>query len=57
MNAANDPQTASLMQLLQKLQVSTSGTTVDIALSVSEAQMEGLLKTITTSAPKAPNGN
>jgi len=57
MNAANDPQTASLMQLLQKLQVSTSGTTVDIALSVPEAQMEGLLKTITTSAPKAPNGN
>jgi hypothetical protein len=56
MNAATDPQTAGLMQLLQKLQVSTSGTEVDLALSVPEAQVEGLLKTISLPA-KVPNGN
>ncbi|HWE49208.1 MAG TPA: hypothetical protein VG273_05445 [Bryobacteraceae bacterium] len=56
MNATNDPQTAGLMQLLQKLQVTTSGTAVDLALSVPEATMEGLIKTISSSA-KTPNGN
>jgi hypothetical protein len=58
MNLAKDPQTAGLMQLLQALQVSTSGAGVDIALSVPEGQMEGLLKTITLpSKAKTPGGN
>ncbi len=56
MNAASDPQTASLMKLLQALQVSTSGQNVDIALTVPEAQMEGLIKSIAAPS-KAPKAN
>lgn len=44
MNAPKDPQTASLMKLLQTLQISTKETAVDLALTVPEATVEGLLK-------------
>jgi len=56
MNAAGDPQTAALMQVLKALQVSTSGVEVNIALSVPEAQIESLLKMIASPA-KSPGGN
>jgi hypothetical protein len=56
MNAAKDPQMAGMMQVLQNLQISTSGTDVNLALAVPEAQVEGLLKSFTTPG-KLPNGN
>jgi hypothetical protein len=55
MNASKDPQTAGLLPLLQKLQVSTSGPDVDLALSIPEAQMEGLLKSLAGSAKTPAN--
>ena len=52
---AKDPEAAGLIQVLQSLQISTSGPNVNLALSVPEAQIEGLLKSLMTTGK--PNGN
>ena len=44
MNMPKDPQTAQWMKLLQTLQITTQETAVDLAFTVPEATVEGLLK-------------
>jgi hypothetical protein len=48
---AGNPQMAAAMQLLQTLQVKTSGSTVDLALTIPEAQVEALI--LSMPKPKA----
>ncbi len=50
------PQLAGLIQLLQKMQISTSGPDLDLTLSIPEAQLETLFKSM-ASHGKALNGN
>ena len=47
MGAAQNPQAGAAAQLLQNLQITTSGTSVNIAASIPEAQIEALLSTAT----------
>ncbi|MGD1068735.1 MAG: hypothetical protein ABSB15_01230 [Bryobacteraceae bacterium] len=46
MGAAQNPQTGAAAQLLQNLQVTTTGATVNLAASIPEAQIEAALKSV-----------
>ncbi|HEY3827428.1 MAG TPA: hypothetical protein VGL82_22905 [Bryobacteraceae bacterium] len=45
-NAANNPQLAQAVQLLQAMQITTNGPAVDLSLSISEAQIETLINSL-----------
>jgi hypothetical protein len=51
-NTAGNQQLSALTQFLQTLQVTTSGSAVDLSLSIPEAQIESLLNTVPTPAKK-----
>ena len=53
MAGAQNPQAASVVQLLQGLTVTTSGATVNLALSIPETQIEGLLNGMKNQAAPA----
>jgi len=55
MGATKDAEGAALIQALQSLQISTSGSNVNLALNLPEAQVEGLIKSLMTTSK--PNGN
>jgi hypothetical protein len=55
MGAAKDSDATGLIQVLQSLQISTSGSNVNLALNLPEAQVEGLLKALIPAGK--PNGN
>jgi len=55
MGAAQNPQAATVAQLLQGLQVTTSGTAVNIAASVPETQLEALLHPAAAARPAVRN--
>ena len=68
MNSGKDPQLAQLAQLLQNIQVTTSGSNLNLAMTVPETQVEGLLNQFwkpsaavrpaaTHRWRQAPNGN
>jgi hypothetical protein len=48
MGAANNPQAGEIAKLLQTLQVTTSGATVNVTASIPEAQIEALLNAAVT---------
>jgi hypothetical protein len=52
-SAAQDPTTAAALKLLQTLQVNTTGSTVDLALTIPEAQIESLISAL-PGAPRKP---
>ena len=57
MGAAQDPHAGAAAKLLQSLQVTTAGSTVNIAASIPESQIEALLNTATAKpAVRAPVG-
>jgi hypothetical protein len=45
-NAAKNPQLTAVVQLLQALQVTANGSDVELSLSIPEAQIEALLKSL-----------
>jgi hypothetical protein len=53
MSAAQNPQATGPAQLLQSLQVSTAGNTVNISASIPEAQVEALLQSSGAKKPAA----
>jgi hypothetical protein len=53
MGAAQNPQAAGAAQLLQSVQVTTTGATVNITASIPEAQIEAALKAVTAKNPAA----
>jgi hypothetical protein len=50
MNAGKDPVLAQALQLLQKLQVTTDGSNVDLALTIPESSIEQFINTIPATA-------
>ncbi|MDP9171241.1 MAG: hypothetical protein M3N54_11540 [Acidobacteriota bacterium] len=58
MGAAQDPAAGAAAQLIQKIKITTNGAAVDITASIPEADLEGLLKTLTSqSAARATEGS
>jgi len=53
MGAAQNPQAGAAAQMLQNLQVTTSGTTVNVTASIPEAQIEAALKSVSAKNPAA----
>jgi hypothetical protein len=53
MGGAQDPQMAALAKLLQGLKVSADGTTINLALSAPEAQLEAVVNSMTAQAKAA----
>jgi hypothetical protein len=47
-SGSNNPQLAQVVQLLQAMQITTNGPTVDLSLSIPEAQIETLVNSLPT---------
>jgi hypothetical protein len=55
MGAGRDPAAGAAAQLLQKLQIATDGTAVNLTASIPEADIEALLKTVSANATARPD--